>query len=222
MEKETLIRPSLLGSDLLHLSADVEEAISLGIASLHFDVMDGNFVEQISFGQPLFKALTKAYSDKISFDVHLMTTQTLKQLRSFINLGAKEVYIHIETLTSDLSEIEKIKEEYPHVRLGITLNPETDVETLYPISDLFDAVLVMSVHPGKGGQEYIPSSTEKVEKLSKYRKRYNKHFTIAIDGGINDITGPIALKAGVDHLIAGSYYFRSADKREAIKRLKGE
>lgn len=219
MEKETVIRPSLLACDFLHLGEAVEEMISLHINSAHFDVMDGNFVPSISFGQPIFQSL-KPYFDQISFDVHLMVNNPLEQMDSFFQLGSEEVTIHVESLGKEGREqLLLMKAKYPGRRIGLALSPESDISLLFPYLDLVDEILIMSVVPGKGGQKYIVGSEEKIAALAKGKKESHASYLIGVDGGINDTTGPLCLEHGADFLVAGSYYFKAEDKKEALAKI---
>lgn len=222
MEKENLIRPSLLSADFLHLSNDVDEMISLGITHCHYDVMDGSFVKEVSFGQPLFRSL-KGYFSSIVFDVHLMTENPLSQAESFLSLGAKEVCFHYEAMTLlDIMKIGKLKENYPDCKIGIAISPETSADEVISVLPLFDYVLVMSVVPGKGGQPFIQGSEKKINRLSKIREEKGLSFTIGVDGGINENTASLCVENGADFLVAGSYYFKSSDKKSALSALHGK
>lgn len=219
MEKETVIRPSLLSADFLHLQKDIEEMIACHITHCHFDVMDGSFVENISFGKTIFDAV-KPFQDQIIFDVHLMTLDPLRQVENFASYGAKEISFHFEVMTlGDIVKIKEFRDKYPEVKLGLAFSPETAVEELYQILPLLDFVLVMSVVPGKGGQAFLEESKEKIEKLVAFRKEHRLSYQIGVDGGINEKTGPLCLSLGADYLVAGSYYFKSADKKEALKKI---
>ena len=220
MEKETIVRPSLLSADFLHLSKDVEEAISLGVSCLHFDVMDGSFVEDISFGEKIFAPLQKTYGDRIAFDVHLMVENPLKHVRRFLELGGKEISVHYEALTlGDLPQIQELKREFPQLRLGLAINPETKPEEIVSLLPLFDMVLVMSVVPGKGGQSFLEGSEKKIAALASYRKEHSFSYKIEVDGGINGETAPRAVEAGATLLVAGSYFFGHDDYEERVKGL---
>lgn len=221
MEKETVIRPSLLSADFVNLQRDIDEMVSLGITDCHFDVMDGSFVDDISFGEPLYKKIAKAYEGKIAFDVHLMVINPMKQVRRFIALGAKEISFHYEAMkVSDLIEVQAIRREHPDVRLGLALSPETDVQMGINLANLFDFFLIMSVVPGKGGQSYIQGTENKISRLDLYRKQSGLKFFIGVDGGINDITGPLCYSKGVDYLVAGSYYFSAESREEALCKIR--
>jgi ribulose-phosphate 3-epimerase len=220
MEKETLIRPSLLSADFAALGKDISEMIDLGIESCHFDVMDGSFVSDISFGEPIFKALQVAYGDRIRFDVHLMTVDPLRQARAFASLGAREISLHYETLPHiSLEAIKAFQEEFPQVSLGLAFSPETDVSRVLGLASLFRFFLVMSVVPGKGGQSFIEGSEKKIQRLCEMRATNHLSFQIGVDGGINETTGPLCVKAGADFLVMGSAYFGASSRKEALALL---
>lgn len=220
MEKEKTIRPSLLGGDFTHLAKDVKEMISLGIEDCHFDVMDGSFVKSISFGEPVFKALYDKFHGKINFDVHLMTLNPVRQMEQYALLGATEIAIHYEALKGNFKSVERFKKKYPSVKVGLSINPDTDVSLVLGLGNVFDYFLVMSVVPGKGGQSYIEGSEKKVLRLAKAREQNHLSYKIIVDGGINDRTAKLCLSAGADYLVCGSFYFKSADKKELLKKMK--
>ena len=170
MEKETVIRPSLLACDFLHLGEAVEEMISLHINSAHFDVMDGNFVPSISFGQPIFQSL-KPYFDQISFDVHLMVNNPLEQMDSFFQLGSEEVTIHVESLGKEGREqLLLMKAKYPGRRIGLALSPESDISLLFPYLDLVDEILIICC-PWKRRTEIHCRKRRENRRFSKEKER---------------------------------------------------
>lgn len=220
MEKETVIRPSLLSADFSALGKDIDEAIGLGVEQLHFDVMDGIFVDHISFGDSVFASLQPRFGDKIIFDVHLMVVNPLKHLRQFADLGAKEAAIHIEAMQpQDYDGIAEIKASHPGLKVGLAINPSTEVEAIREVLSDFDFVLVMSVVPGKGGQSFIAGSEVKIQRLAKIRREEHLSFLIGVDGGINGVTGPLCYRSGADYLVAGSYYFRANDRAMLLNEL---
>lgn len=217
MEKETLIRPSLLSADFCNLGRDVEECIFLGITHIHFDVMDGTFVDDISFGEPIFQKLNAAYSSLVTFDVHLMTESPLRQVSQFARLGAREICFHFETLTlGDIPRIRQIRSQYPTLKIGIAFSLETKVDALKTILGFFDYVLVMSVVPGKGGQKFISGSEDKIYQLAECRSTFQLDYQIGVDGGINAETGLLCKEKGADFMVAGSYFFHAVDKKSAL------
>ncbi len=223
MEKETLVRPSLLSADFCHLGRDIEECLSFGITHIHYDVMDGSFVDDVSFGEPIFKKIQDSYGSLLTFDVHLMTLNPIRQMIQFARLGTKEICFHFETLTlGDIPKIKQVREMYPSLKIGLAFSPETKVDEIKALLSFFDYVLVMSVVPGKGGQKFIPGSEKKIALLDEYRKNFSLSYQIGVDGGINETTGPLCVDAGVDFLVAGSYYFRSSEKKIALKALHSQ
>ena len=220
MEKENLVRPSLLSADFNHLGEAIEEAISLGVSHIHYDVMDGTFVDNISFGEPVFKRVNLIYGNQVTFDVHLMTVNPLKQVEQFAQLGCKEICFHFEALTlGDIPRIREVRDRYPGIKIGLAFSPETSVEELKTILNFFDYVLVMSVVPGKGGQKFILGSEKKIAQLNEFRSTFHLPYTIGVDGGINDKTGILCIENGVDWMVAGSYYFSANDKKAALGSL---
>ncbi len=220
MEKEErILRPSLLSANFVSLKQDIDEMIELGIDDCHYDVMDGSFVEQISFGEPILKSIFKDYKDKIKFDVHLMTLNPYQNIRNFYDIGAREICFHYEVFDKNIDEIIKLKKECPDIELGIAFSPETNVEDVLPSVHLFSNVLVMSVVPGKGGQSYINGSEDKILKLYEFRNKNNLSFKIGVDGGINLNTAKIVFDNHVDWMVCGSYYFKSSDKKKLLKEF---
>jgi ribulose-phosphate 3-epimerase len=222
MEKETVIRPSLLACDFLHLQEELEECMEHGFTHIHFDVMDGNFVEEISFGEPLFRKVQEKFGDDITFDVHLMVVNPIDQIRLFAALGAREISLHFEAMcVGDVIELTKIEQEYPSLKIGLAISPETKVEEMREFATAFDFVLVMSVHPGKGGQKFMPEALEKIKQLAALREEKGAQFEIGVDGGINEENGSLCVKAGANFLVAGTSYFKAKDRYESVKRIKG-
>lgn len=221
MEKEErVLRPSLLSADFTCLEKEIDEMVKLGIKDCHFDVMDGSFVDEISFGEPVFRSLVSKYKDKIDFDVHLMTLNPEKQIRLFYDCGAREICFHYETFSKDTSSILKMKEQMPGLRLGIAFSPESDVHDVLPYLHLFSFVLVMSVVPGKGGQSYIPHSEDKIAVLDEYRKKNVLPYLIGVDGGINKETSSLVYHSHVDWMVCGSYYFKAEDKKKLLSEFR--
>lgn len=217
-----MIRPSLLSADFTNLKKDIDEMISLNITHCHFDVMDGTFVDDISFGETIFTSL-KPYFDSIIFDVHLMVVNPLKQVKRFLELGVKEICFHFETLNETIfEEYKSLKAKYPEVKFGIAYSPSTRTESILPYLSFFDYVLVMSVVPGKGGQKFIPESLDKIDCLNIYKKQNSLKFIIGVDGGINEDTAKKCIEKGADFLVAGSFYFKATDKNKALSLLRGK
>ncbi|MGP1504215.1 ribulose-phosphate 3-epimerase [Eggerthia catenaformis] len=210
------IVPSLLSANFMHLCKDIKDCQKAGIKMFHYDVMDGHFVPNISFGYSILADITKEC--QLDIDVHLMISNPLKYINCFIDAGASILTFHYEAMQND----EEIKQmiDYIHqkgIQAGISINPQTPVDKIIPYLKDIDLVLVMSVEPGFGGQTFNFSALEKIKELSKLKKKY--HFIIEVDGGINDQTIKEARAAGADLFVAGSYIFKAENRKEAIKSL---
>lgn len=218
--KEILIAPSILSADFSSLYDEIKSLKEDGASYLHFDVMDGHFVNNISFGSYVLNCISKKV-DLIK-DVHLMITDPLKYYLDFVKAGADLITFHYEAIKEEeiLLLINKIKEN--NVKVGISIKPNTDVKKVEPYLSFVDLILIMSVEPGFGGQEFIESSLEKINYLDKKRKENNFLYKIEVDGGINNLTAPKVIENGADILVSGSYIFKSKDRKNAIKMLKGE
>lgn len=220
MEEERVIRPSLLAADFLNLKAELDMLVELNIKYCHFDVMDGSFVDDISFGENIYKALSKNYPS-ICFDVHLMTVEPLKRAFSFARCNCKDITLHYESLTlGDLPRIKQLRNTYPDISLGIALSPETDVSELHSLLSSFDCVLVMSVVPGRGGQKYIQGSENKIKDLFEFRKNNSLNYKIGVDGGINKDNIKMVKDCGADYIVCGSSFFGGISKEENLKALQ--
>lgn len=211
-----MISPSILSADLWNLGEDINEMISLGAQSIHIDVMDHHFVPNLGFSPQVVSALRKNVD--VELDVHLMTEHPEDMIVSFADAGADVITIHVESTPHLHRAIQMIKAE--GVRAGIAINPGTPITLLQEILPLVDRVLVMTVNPGFGGQEFIPSMIDKIHTLTLLRQNTGADFEIEVDGGINDITGKIAVKSGADILVAGSYLFGASSRKEAMVSLQ--
>ena len=216
--RKTLLAPSILAADFKHLDREIKKIVDGGATYLHFDVMDGHFVENISFGIPVLKAIKDTYP--LINDVHLMISDPLKYIDAFAKNGAHIITFHYEALSDDFLRHETIKRiKALGVKAGMTIKPKTKVDVLLPFLSHLDLVLVMSVEPGFGGQGFLPDSLEKVKVLRHYIDKHHLSTLIEIDGGINDLTGKQAKDAGVDILVAGSYLFSSPQIKERMRGL---
>jgi ribulose-phosphate 3-epimerase len=213
------ISPSILSADFKFLDEDIKDIINAGVKYLHFDVMDGQFVKNISFGIPVLKSLKEGYYPLI-FDVHLMIIDPEKYLEDFIKAGADIVTIHYEAVKEE--DIIRLS-EFAHklgTKFGLSIKPKTEVSKIKPFLKYLDLVLVMSVEPGFGGQSFIESSCEKISELKKVKEENKYQYLIEVDGGINDKTSKKAKKAGAEILVSGSYIFKSTNRKEKIESLR--
>lgn len=210
---KTEILPSLLAADFGRLADEIVRAEASGADALHLDIMDPHFVPNISFG-PDVVALAKRTAPSFFRNVHLMMSRPDLMLETFARAGAQTIQIHVEADCNIHVELKRIRAL--GVRAGIVLNPETPVETLLPYLDEVDEVLVMTVHPGHGGQSFIADCVPKVAWLRKRRPELD----IMVDGGINAETAVLAAKAGANQFVAGSYLFRQADMTAAVSDLR--
>ena len=206
------VSPSLLSADFSILKEELKTVSESGAEFIHLDVMDGHFVPNMSFAMPVIKSL-RTVSD-LFFDTHLMITDPLRYIKDFSDAGSDMITFHIEC-DSDIDEtIAAIKKE--NKKCGISIKPKTPVKALIPYLDKIDSVLVMSVEPGFGGQKFMPEVLPKIEEI----RALKPNIMISVDGGIDDKTAPLVKKAGADTLVAGSYYFKASDKKEAVRILK--
>lgn len=210
------VSASILGANILNLAAECRKLEENKIDMLHFDVMDGHFVNNISFGLPVLKALDKC-SD-IFMDVHLMISEPLRYIKQFAEAGSDMITFHVES-SSDPDETIKAIKNFG-MKAGISVKPGTPVESIYKYLHDVDMVLIMTVEPGFGGQGFIYDMIEKVRTLKKYLIDNSISVFIEVDGGINDKTAVIAKEAGADVLVSGSYLFNAASMSEALKALK--
>ena len=209
------ISPSILSCDFANLKSDIDTVIS-DIDYIHIDVMDGLFVNNISFGIPVIKSI-RPYFTKL-FDTHLMIVNPERYIEAFSNAGADLITFHIEATEDSNKVINMIHEK--GLKAGISLRPKTKVLDLIPYLDKVELVLVMSVEPGFGGQEFDTSAIEKIKWLNEYKTTHNLNYEIEVDGGINEITGKLCKDAGADVLVSGSYIFKAVNRKEKIESLK--
>jgi ribulose-phosphate 3-epimerase len=211
-----LIAPSLLAADFANLRQDIEMVNNSEADCFHLDIMDGVFVPNISFGLPIVKAV-KNYAKK-PLDVHLMIVKPEKHLASFHDAGADTLTVHIETCKNLHQTLQDIREL--GMKAGISLNPHTPVELLKEFLPFTDRVLIMSVNPGYGGQQFIETSYEKIRKLKKMIFDRQLDVKIAVDGGVDVDNAARLVDSGVDILVAGTAIFGSDDPAGTIRAMK--
>ena len=216
--KKIQISPSILSADFSQLGNEIKRLEEGGADMIHVDVMDGHFVPNLTIGPPVIKALKKQSS--IIFDVHLMISPVHKYIEAYSDAGADIITIHPEAtdnLQDSISKIKKLKK-----KVGVSLNPETKIDTILNILDKIDLVLIMSVNPGFGGQKFMPEVLTKVRNLKKIQREKKINFDIEIDGGINFDNSREAIDAGVNILVSGTTIFKSndGDIKKNIELLK--
>ena len=216
--KKIQVSPSILSADFSRLGDDIKRLEESGADMIHVDVMDGHFVPNLTIGPPVIKSLRK-YT-KLPFDVHLMIDPVHKYIKDYSDAGADIITFHPEATTNILETINLIKSL--NKKVGISLNPNTEVYAAEEYLDKIDLILVMSVHPGFGGQKFISEVLKKIKNLDQIRKEKKLNFKIEIDGGINFETSKIAVEAGVDILVSGTTIFKenNGDLKKNIKTLK--
>ncbi len=215
-KKKIRIAPSLLSADFSRLGAEVEAVTEAGADMIHFDVMDGHFVPNITFGPMVLKAIRSL--SRLPFDTHLMISNPEKYWRAFSDAGSDVIGLHIESGVDHMSIIEDIHRE--DKKICMVLNPLTPAEAISPFMESVDQVLVMTVNPGFGGQEFMSGVVPKIEQLRLMREKAGRYFDIEVDGGINSKTAEIVKKAGADIIVAGSFIFGSPDYRGRIDSLR--
>jgi ribulose-phosphate 3-epimerase len=208
------VAPSILSADFSDLRNEMNKVTAAGADWLHVDVMDGNFVPNLTIGMPVVKSI-KPHA-KIPLDVHLMIEKPERYIEDFIKAGSDYLTLHVESTT----ELEKslIKIKSLGCKAGVTLRPRTSVEELREFLPLVDLVLVMTVEPGFGGQSFMFEQVEKIKKLAHWRNELNLSYLIEVDGGVDVKTSPICREAGADVLVAGSAVFKGEKTIENYKQ----
>ena len=212
----TIVSASLLGCDLANLKSEVARAKNAGVDWLHFDVMDGNFVDNISFGLPVLKSLNNATD--MFIDVHLMIDSPERYVDKFVDFGGDIITFHLEATKVPEKVISIIKDK--NVKVGISIKPKTPASAVYKYLDKVDMILVMTVEPGFGGQCFLPNTLNKVKDIRTKINELGLNVDIQVDGGINDITAPQAIQAGSNVIVSGTYIFAAKDMAAAVKSIR--
>jgi len=210
------IAPSILSADFSKLGMDIIDVEQGGADLIHIDVMDGHFVPNITIG-PLVVEAIRPITD-LPLDVHLMIENPDQYLDAFAKAGADYITVHVEACRHLHRTIHQIKEL--GVKAGVVLNPATPVESILPIIDDVDMVLLMTVNPGFGGQKFIHSVLPKIRQVKELALSRNLDLEIEVDGGVNEETAKLCIEAGANVLVAGSAVYNQKDRREAIAALK--
>lgn len=213
----TFVSASILSADLTDLAKVARLLPEWGVDMLHFDVMDGIFVNNISFGIPVLAALRKKTS--LFLDVHLMITDPIRYITQFSQAGADQITVHLESESDPAKTLQAIRANGK--KAGLSIKRGTPVEAVYPFLSLVDLILVMSVEPGFGGQGYQPEATGRIRTLRQYLDAHAPHVAIQVDGGINGETAAFAREAGAAQLVTGSYLFGAADPAAAVRQVRG-
>lgn len=211
--RKIFISPSILSADFARLEQECKSLEKCGADWIHCDVMDGNFVPNITFGMPVIKSIRRCVV--LPLDVHLMIDKPERYIRQFAEAGANIITIHAEATDNVAETLKAIRG--CGKKAGISVKPNTPVEVLEQYRGLFDLVLIMSVEPGFGGQSYIESSATKISRT----KQLFPDVLVEVDGGINAQTAPLVIDAGVDVIVAGSAIMGAPDRSTAIKNLRG-
>lgn len=210
------IAPSILSADFLRLGEDIKAAESAGADLIHIDIMDGHFVPNITIGPFIVEAIRKI--TKLPLDVHLMIENPDNYIQKFIDAGADYLTVHYEASIHLNRTIQYIQEK--GIKVGVSLNPSTTVNSLEEVINDIDIVLIMSVNPGFGGQKYIQKSTDKIKRLKNLISEKGSNALIEVDGGIGIDNALEVVSAGADILVMGSAFFNSGDYEIFVKKIR--
>jgi ribulose-phosphate 3-epimerase len=215
-----LVAPSILAADFSHLAQEIRKVEDAGADWIHCDIMDGHFVDNISFGPAIVGFVRK--QTNLPLDVHLMIEHADHYVPRFVEAGANSITVHVEPdakhdVDKTLKQIRDAK-----CRVGLTLNPETEFKLVEPFLEKIDTLLVMTVHPGFGGQSFRPGQMEKVKRAADWNKSRARKIDIGVDGGINAETARVSIQNGANVLVVGTSIFHAKDYVKAIRELRGD
>lgn len=210
------IAPSILAADYANFASELHRIEETSAEYVHIDIMDGQFVPNISFGADVVASMRK--HSKLVFDVHLMVVNPERYVEAYAQAGADIMTIHIESTIHIHGALQKIKAA--GMKAGVVINPGTPVEALIPVLDLVDQVLIMTVNPGFGGQAFIPECLDKVAAVAKLREEKGLTFDIEVDGGVDNKTIKACAQAGANVFVAGSYLFKVSDLPAQVQTLR--
>ena len=209
----TKVSISILDCDFENITSEIKKINDNKIDLIHIDIMDGKFVNNQT--EKLFNLNKISSLTNLKYDIHLMVEEPLDKIDNYIKYKPEIITIHIEKNSNLIDCITKIKNH--NINVGVAINPDTDISELYDILELIDLVLIMSVHPGKGGQKFIKETIDKVTGINNKKSKNN--FIISVDGGVNNTNSKDLIKSGADILVSGSYLVKSENLNKSIKSL---